>query len=440
MARCRALPARIGYAQKRLRPELKILSAIGVERDAFRKDQHAYSNASGYFRILGEMQKEGEILVVDDDRLTRQLLLRTLSSAGYACSESESGEEAWERVHAKQPLLLLLDFDMPGLNGAEFLKQLRSDQDSAIAQIPAIMLTGHGGEESEVRCLEAGANDFVTKPINPAVLRARIETQLRLRSMRRQLEQQNEELEAWRRNLERDLAAARLTQQSLIPQKPLKIPGWDIAACFRPVIQVGGDIYGWLAMKDGRILFWIADATGHGASAALLTTLTKLLFHHGSLEHTTPAAVMEAVNDDFRSIFGVRLLMTAMCVALEPATGRAMVVGAGHPPLLILRDSGKKQFVWSSAPPLGLAERAQFVETIVDLHPDDAFILYTDGLFGSSKAKRARLNPQKLAEMLDHSASSADVLLMRLLKQAAPVDGDGTLSDDIAALAVRRNS
>ena len=86
-----------------------------------------------------------------------------------------------------------------------------------------------------------------------------------------------------------------MTQQSLIPQKPLKIPGWDIAACFRPVIQVGGDIYGWLAMKDGRILFWMADATGHGASAALLTTLTKLLFHHGSLEHATPAAIMEAI-------------------------------------------------------------------------------------------------------------------------------------------------
>ena len=103
--------------------------------------------------------------------------------------------------------------------------------------------------------------------------------------MRRQLERQNDELEKWRRNLERDLAAARLTQQSLIPQKPLALPGWEVATCYRPVIQVGGDIYGWLRMKDGRILFWIADGTGHGAAAALLTTLAKLLFHHGSVEH-----------------------------------------------------------------------------------------------------------------------------------------------------------
>ena len=199
--------------------------------------------------------------------------------------------------------------NMPGLNGAEVLRRLRSDEDAMVAQIPAIMLTAHGSEQSEVSCLQAGADDFVTKPVNASVLRARIETQLRLRLMRRQLEQQNDELEKWRRELERDLAAARLTQQSLIPQKPLLLPGWQIATCYHPVIQVGGDIYGWLRMKDGRVLFWIADGTGHGASAALLTTLAKLLFHYGSMDHDSPASLMEGVDNDFRSIFGATSFM-----------------------------------------------------------------------------------------------------------------------------------
>jgi sigma-B regulation protein RsbU (phosphoserine phosphatase) len=222
-------------------------------------------------------KSRAEILVVDDDAMSRRVLAQLLTAGGYECRVSKNGAEALETVQAKPPSLLLLDFDMPGLNGAEVLKRLRSDRHSAVAQIPTIMLTGHGSEESEVSCLQAGADDFVTKPVNAAVLRARIETQLRLRSMRRQLERQNDELEKWRRNLERDLAAARLTQQSLIPQKPLALPGWEVATCYRPVIQVGGDIYGWLRMKDGRILFWIADGTGHGAAAALLTTLAKLL-------------------------------------------------------------------------------------------------------------------------------------------------------------------
>jgi len=381
---------------------------------------------------------DGQILVVDDDAGSRRILVRTLSSTGYDCRESDSGIEALKLVQREQPSLLLLDFDMPVLNGAEVLKRLRSDSNPAVAQIPAIMLTGHGGEESEVLCLEAGADDFVTKPINAAVLRARIETQLRLRSMRRQFQQQNDELEEWRRNLERDLAAARLTQQSLIPQKPPRLPGWQVADYYRPVIQVGGDIYGWLRVRDGRILFWIADATGHGASAALLTALAKLLFHHGGAEHNAPTALMKAVNNDFRSIFGARSFMTAMCVALDPVTGRASVVGAGHPPLLISRQDGTSESIPSVAPPLGLLEHAQFSETIVDLTGGDGFLLYSDGLFRVPRGEQRRLTPQRLAKMLDSTAPSAEALLRRLLNQTASDHDNQIKPDDVTAVVVRR--
>src|ERR1043165_7212994 len=132
------------------------------------------------------MQKipTGAILIVDDDALSRKTLCRVLSEAGYQGTDSESGTEGLKLVRSEQPSLLLLDFDMPDLNGTEVLKQLRTDVNPAVAKIPTIMLTGHGGEESEILCLEAGADDFVTKPINQAVLRARIERNLRLRWMR----------------------------------------------------------------------------------------------------------------------------------------------------------------------------------------------------------------------------------------------------------------
>jgi len=379
-----------------------------------------------------------EILVVDDDAMSRRVLAQLLSAAGYNCRVCKNGSEALDTIHAKPPSVLLLDFDMPGPNGAEVLRRLRSDQDPAVAQIPAIMLTAHGSEQSEVSCLQAGADDFVTKPVNSAVLRARIETQLRLRSMRRQLERQNDELEKWRRDLELDLAAARLTQQSLIPQKPLLLPGWQIATCYRPVIQVGGDIYGWLRMKDGRVLFWIADGTGHGAAAALLTTLAKLLFHHGSMDHESPASLMEGVDNDFRSIFGARSFMTAMCVALDPATGQAQVVGAGHPPLLVVRRDGTTESIASVAPPLGMIKRAAFTETPVAVEPGDAFLLYTDGLFRWTKDERHRVTLGQLEKVLDQSASTAEALLKRIVAQTIPENSAKTAPDDVAAIAVRR--
>lgn len=379
------------------------------------------------------------ILVIDDDRASRRMLTRALGEAGCTCRESSSGVEALEMLESEVPSLLLLDFHMPELNGAEVLSRLRANPNSAIAQVPVIMLTGDGGEESEVLCLEAGANDFVTKPINLSVLRARIDTQLRLQTLRGQLQQQNNELEAWRENLERDLAAARLTQQSLIPQKPPYLPGWEVAAAYRPVIQVGGDIYGWLRMPDQRTLFWIADATGHGAAAALLTTLAKLLFHHGSVEHSEPARIMEAVNNDFRSIFGARSFMTAMCVALEAASGRASVVGAGHPPLLVTRRGAPAEQVRSSAPPLGLLEHSHFEEIAIELQPGDGFFLYTDGLYGSSKREGEGWTPERLQALLASDEPNAQARLNAVLRRAAP-DSGAPLPDDLAAVAVVRTA
>jgi len=257
--------------------------------------------------------------------------------------------------------------------------------------------------------------------------------------LRLQLQQQNQELEAWRRDLERDLAAARLTQQSLIPQKPPTIPGWTLAACYRPVIEVGGDIYGWLPMKNGRWLFWIADATGHGAAAALMTTLAKLLFHHGQQAHERPATIMEAMNNDLRGIFGGRSFMSAMCVALDPKAGQATVVGAGHPPLLVTRFGRGTEAIASVAPPLGLVEESQFTETVLDLNPGDAFTLYTDGLLGPAKNGRPRSTPTQLAGMINPFAASADALLDLLLKAATPETSESP-PDDVAAIVVRRSN
>jgi sigma-B regulation protein RsbU (phosphoserine phosphatase) len=148
---------------------------------------------------------------------------------------------------------------------------------------------------------------------------------------------------------------------------------------------------------------------------------------------------MEVVNNDFRSIFGARSFMTAMCVALDPESGRATVVGAGHPPLLIIRSDGATESFRSSAPPLGLVEQSEFTQIKIDLKPGDAFLLYTDGLYGAADGKKQRLNPEHLAELLQPRAPSAQALLNGILERLAPDQGNEPLADDVAALVVRRS-
>jgi sigma-B regulation protein RsbU (phosphoserine phosphatase) len=389
-----------------------------------------------------------DILVVDDERLSRKVLVQTLENAGFSCRQAGGGQEALDLVGERLPDLLLLDYAMPGdLNGAEVCERLRGDADGDIAQLPIIMLTGMSGEEQEIFCLQAGASDFVTKPIHPEVLRARIDTQLRLSTLRRQLQQKNQELADWRTELERDLEAARLTQQTIIPQRLPALENWDCAALYEPVIQVGGDIYDWLRLADGRLLFWIADATGHGASAALLTALAKLLFRHAAAEASSPAEILRIVHADFKATFKGRSLLTAMSVALDPQTGELAMAGAGHPPLLVLRAGGQVESLLSQGPPLGLAAAFEPAENCVSLAAGDGMLLFTDGLYDAINPAGERLaldafqdDARVVAAGLPRplGAGTAGIFLRELETKLTTFSAGQAFADDLAAVAVFR--
>jgi sigma-B regulation protein RsbU (phosphoserine phosphatase) len=383
------------------------------------------------------MPNQPQILIVDDEASSREPILRALALAGYSVRESDHAETALKMIHDQLPDVALIDYRMPGVDGLEMIKRLRNDPEPAIAEIPVIVMTGYG--ETEVPSLEAGADDFITKPVDLAVLRARIATQMRLASMRRELHRQKEEAEARSREFERDLDAARLTQQSLIPQKTPTIPGWSIATAYRPVLQVGGDIYGWLPTKEGRWLFWIADAPGHGAAAALLTTLAKLLFHHAIVENDSPCEIMQKMNQDFHGILRGHSFMTAMAVLLDPATGRASVCGAGHPPLLVTRFGRGTETIPASMPPLGLA-KTKAEATVLEIARGDAFVLYTDGLFGGEKTEGPPSTPVQLAAAINPFASDADMLLAGLLEFSDQRVPEEEPKDDVAVVVVQRQT
>jgi DNA-binding response OmpR family regulator len=146
------------------------------------KARQSYDEAAPQLRMKEKMREPPQLLIVDDEANSRASLARTLTTSGYRCLESDNALAGLDLVRKQTPSLLLIDFKMPEIDGAEMLQRLRADPDPEIAQIPVIMITAQ--EDSEVLCLKAGADDFVKKPINLEVLRARIETQLRLRAMR----------------------------------------------------------------------------------------------------------------------------------------------------------------------------------------------------------------------------------------------------------------
>jgi sigma-B regulation protein RsbU (phosphoserine phosphatase) len=320
------------------------------------------------------------VLIVDDNTSSRRLLAAALKSAGFTALQAADGSDALAAIARMPPDVVLLDLEMPGLTGTETCERIREHSDPRVRELPVVMLTAHDSEEEEVRCLKAGANDFLAKPVGRAALTARIQTQLRLRAMGTELRTQNEELAKWRATHEADLEAAKTTQSAIIPAKPLALAGWQIETRFTPVIQVGGDVYGWRILGNGRCVVWLADATGHGAAAALFTTLTALLFHQTTSHANTPSEVLREVNSEFIGVFRGRSFMSACCLMLE-VDGTVTFSSAGHPPLLVRRAGGEVESIEAASTMLGITRELAPADSRVALKPGDGMLLYTDGLY-----------------------------------------------------------
>jgi sigma-B regulation protein RsbU (phosphoserine phosphatase) len=375
------------------------------------------------------------ILIVDDDPLSRRLLIRSLES-DYEVVECQSGFETMQMLEGDGTALVVLDYQMPDLNGAQVCELIRSSPDPEVAQSPIILLTGHSNAEHEIECLRAGADDFVTKPVNMAVLRARIDTHRRLHSLRKQLLAQKSELEKWRSRHEQDLEAARLTQQAILPARLPLLSAWNFAVHYHPLMQIGGDIYDWVKTPDGALLVWMSDATGHGASAALLTTLSKLLFRHAAAEARQPAGIMDYVEREFQSVFKGHSFMTAGCVALSPDLGSVTFCGAGQPPLLIARRDGQVESMRSARPPLGLNKAAHSIEESCELEAGEGILLYTDGLYEMHNPDGERLGHEALARLLPPlGGQTATEWLEAITERAAAYANSVSFPDDIAAVA-----
>lgn len=388
-----------------------------------------HSHATAPNSIAPGFKNAPRILIVDDDSAALRLLSLGLTAAGFNVQTAMSGQEAIGLIAQTRPDAVVLDFELPDWNGAEICGRIRGSEEVAVKELPVIMLTAHAGEAEEIRCLEAGANDFVTKPVSRAVLQARIQTQLRLRAYARQLEE-------WRTVQEADLASAQATQRALVPDEPPILSGWEVYSHYAPLIQVGGDIHGWEQLSNGNWLFWMSDSTGHGAAAALTTALTAHLFSKAAETTSSPAEILTSVNAEFLRVLGGSVFMTACCAVIAN-DGSMTLSSAGHPPILVLRKDGKVEAHRPERTILGLGNRLSLDESMTILEAGDMALLYTDGLYGMRGNDSERLTHLVIEQVVGEGPLGDDPVGEILRRVGAHSDGSAT-DDDVAVIALRR--
>jgi len=259
------------------------------------------------------------ILVVDDEIGMLRSVERVLGQ-DYKLASTRSPRTAVELATEFKPDLAILDIQMPEMDGFRLMEKLRaSDSD-----LKVIFMTGtvHELDAKLIQAIRKDAFYFLHKPFDRGVLLALVERCLELR----RLEISNRE---YFLRIERELRDARAFQQSLLPSHSGNVGSISVSAHYIPCYELAGDFYDYVAIPPNGAVILVADVSGHGASAAMLTGTVKSALHSASSDSYEPAAVVDRVANGIRE-FGSNRFISLICVRVRD--GFADYVNAGHPP------------------------------------------------------------------------------------------------------------
>jgi serine phosphatase RsbU (regulator of sigma subunit) len=256
----------------------------------------------------------------------------------------------------------------------------------------------------------------------------------------------HKETEIARAKLESEFEVAARIQADLFPAEMPGVDGYDLAARNRPARRCGGDYYEAL-MKLGpdgsaRLLLCVADVSGKGMPAALLmsnmqATLRALVGRTASLQ-----ALAAHANDLLCASTSPNKYVTAAMLELDPATGAARYVSAGHADCFLLKANGDAERLESTGTPLGLMGAGQdYTETDVTVAPGDCVVLYSDGVPDAQDAADAEFGEQRLLDIVRaHAHDSSGAIVARVFEEIDRFVGDAPQFDDITMLVLRRSA
>jgi len=313
--------------------------------------------------------KSARILVVDDEPGMLRAVDRVLSKDHHVVGTRLS-REALSMAGDFHPELAIVDIRMPDLDGFELMAQLKA----RFPGIDVILMTGSVDDLDDklVRAIRSPAFYFIQKPFDREVLRTLVDRCLELRWRR-------EEHRLNLKRLETEMAEARAFQQSLLPDRETVVNGVAVCCRYTPSSALGGDLYDYAA-STGRTALLIADVSGHGVSAAMLTGIVKSAFHASHVDGFEPAAVVQRVSMGLAA-FSPERFVTMVAALISPEERQLRYVNAGHPPVALWGRTRQLRWLHSTGPLVSPALMESTWESpVVPIHEGDHLLLYTDGI------------------------------------------------------------
>jgi sigma-B regulation protein RsbU (phosphoserine phosphatase) len=370
--------------------------------------------------------KPSRILVVDDEPGMIRAVERVLGASHHVVG-TRSSREALAVAIGFNPDLAIVDIRMPDLDGFELMAALKA----RFAEIDVILMTGSVDDLDDklIRAIRSPAFYFIQKPFDRDVLKTLVERCLELRWRR-------EEHRRHLLRLETEMAAARVFQQSLLPDSEAVANRLAISCRYIPWSGLGGDLCDYAAANDGQTALLIADVSGHGASAAMLTGIVKSAFRASHADGFAPLAVVQRVWTGLAA-FSSERFVTLVAALIAPDAGCLSYVNAGHPPVALWGRSCEAAWLESTGPFVSPVIAAPAWDlAVVDISDGDQLLLYTDGvsdvLAGADDAGQPHIG-----RAIDRNSAGGPALLDAILAEVQSALAGHPQPDDLTLLTAK---
>jgi len=377
----------------------------------------------------------GHILVVDDVEANREILRRRLGRDGHTSVEAVDGIEALEVMERESVDVVLLDVMMPRMDGMEVLQRLKSHPEWQ--HVPVIMISAATEAERVIKCIEMGAADYLSKPVDRVLLRARLRASLERKQARDRERAQFEALQESEAALAAEIGEAAAYAESLLPEP---IAG-DIQTdwSFVPSSRLGGDFLGHHRLDDEHFAIYLLDVSGHGVGAALLSVSVANSLRSEALtveDFGRPADVLRALNDAYPMEKHNNMYFTAWYGVYSRSTRRLTYGSGGHPPaLLVPPRGGSYRELRTEGMIIGGMPDLDFESDECDVEPGSALYVFSDGAYEVVKPDGSEMTLEELGGIVSSGKDGppgTDAVLAAIEEQK----GEGPFEDDLYLLRV----
>lgn len=386
-----------------------------------------------------------KLLIIDDDEVVRASLAAYLEDSGFSVLQASNGLQGLEVFELQRPDLVICDLRMPQVDGLELIRRINAlDTD-----VPVVVVSGAGVMSDAVEALRLGAADYLIKPLEDlavlehSVHRALDRAHLRVENQRyrEKLETANRELQASLHLLEEDQNAGRQVQMNMLPVTPWQADGLNFAHHIIPSLYLSGDFVDYFRVDERRIVFYLADVSGHGASSAFVTVLlkfmtTRLLYESrrgGVLPEFKPSDVLGHIN---RGLINCKLgkHVTMLGGVIDEQSGKLTYSIGGHLPLPVLYSDGQARYLEGRGLPVGLFEEAVYSDLEMDLPESFSLTLLSDGILDLLPGETLKDKETVLPQLVCSAGGTLDGL-----RRVFGLANLGEMPDDIALLVLSRN-